>query len=178
AYKKFHRNMIDKDSVGAFSSRNPYNKSSTIFITSPRGGFDILSDFGYANRLDKKNFPYDLERYDFNMTLKAESLPYGEDITDVNDIVFIDDIYMSGEQAGRAKSELDKKIKELGISKEQRPRLNYMAMVGNKHTSSGKYGWDTFTVGEKYNFRSSGKILKVFLLSYSLSLFLMEVGIL
>jgi len=90
--------------------------------------------------------------------LKAESLPYGYSISDVNDIVFIDDIYMSGEQCYRAYGEQENKINELNIPKDQRPRLHYMSMVGNKHTSQGKgKGWDTFTVGEEYNFRRSGK---------------------
>ncbi len=139
--------------------KDPYKSSSTIFITSPRGGFNILGDFGYANRLDKKNFPYDLERYEFNSvaTLKAESLPYGYNIDDVNDIVFVDDIYMSGEQSYRAYGELEQKIKELNIPKEQQPRLHYMAMVGNKNTTQGKFKWDSFTIGEEYNFRRDGK---------------------
>ncbi len=155
AYKKFDGKMTDKYQTGEFSDKNPYSKDSTIFITSPRGGFNILGDFGYANRLNKKNFPYDLERFDYSNTVKAESLPYGYSIDDVNDIVFIDDIYMSGEQCYRAYEELDKKIKELNIPKEQKPRIHYMSMVGNKHASQGKSkGWDSFTVGEEYNFRS------------------------
>jgi len=32
-----------------------------------------------------------------------------------------------------------------------------MAMVGNKHASQGKAKWDTFTVGEEYNFKRDGK---------------------
>ena len=155
AYKKFDGNMTEIYQTGEFSDKNPYSKDSTIFITSPRGGFNILDDFGYANKLEKKNFPYDLERFDYTNTVKAESLPYGYSIDDVNDIVFIDDIYFSGEQNYRAYGELDKKINELNIPKEQRPHLHYMAMVGNKHTSQGKSkGWDSFTVGDEYNFRS------------------------
>ncbi|KKN18240.1 hypothetical protein LCGC14_0957830 [marine sediment metagenome] len=154
AYKKFNANMTDRYMTGEFSDKNPYSKDSTIFITSPRGGFNILGDFGYANKLNKKNFPYDLERLDYYNTVKAESLPYGYSIDDVNDIVFIDDIYMSGEQCHRAYSELDKKINELNVPKEQRPRLHYMSMVGDKYKSQGKSkGWDSFTVGEEYNFR-------------------------
>ncbi len=157
AYKKFDGNMTDKYQTGEFSDKNPYNKDSTIFITSPRGGFNILGDFGYANKLNKKNFPYDLERFDYKNTVKAESLPYGYSIDDVNDIVFIDDIYMSGEQNYRAYGELESKIKELDIPQDQKPRLHYMAMAGNKHTTQGKAKWDTFTVGEEYNFRRDGK---------------------
>ncbi len=157
AFKKFDTRMTKKYLSGEFSDKNPYHKDTTIFITSPRGGFNILSDFGYANRLDKKNFPYDLEKYPSEETLKAESLPYGYSISDVNDIVFIDDIYMSGEQNYRAYGELEKKIKELDIPQEQKPRLHYMAMAGNKHTTQGKAKWDSFTVGEEYNFRRSGK---------------------
>ncbi|MHA2339307.1 MAG: phosphoribosyltransferase-like protein [Candidatus Hodarchaeales archaeon] len=157
AYKKFENNM-KKMEANNFLKNNPYSKDSTIFITSPRGGFDILSDFGYANKLSKKNFPYDLEKLSYEGTLRAESLPYGYSISDVNDIVFIDDIYMSGEQCHKAYNHLENKINQLGIAKEERPRLHYMAMVGNKHQSHGKYqGWNTFTVGEKYNFRRDGK---------------------
>ena len=160
AYKKFDKRMEKRDKEGEFTEGNPYHKDTTIFITSPRGGFDILSDFGYANKLNKKNFPYDLERQEYSgtiSTLRSESLPYGTSISDVNDIVFIDDIYMSGEQCGRAYSELDKKLRELNISKEQRPRIHYMSIAGNKHASQGNANWDTFTVGEKFNFRRDGK---------------------
>ena len=161
AYKKFDTRMRDKHYTGEFSDNNPYNKDSTIFITSPRGGFNILGDFGYANKLDKKNFPYDLEKSGHQYpTLKAESLPYGYSISDVNDIVFIDDIYMSGEQCYRVYGELEKKINELNIPQEQKPRLHYMAMVGDKHTSQGKSKWNTFTIGEEYNFRRDGKNFK------------------
>ena len=157
AFKKFDSHMRERYLSGEFSDNNPYDKDTTIFITSPRGGFNILSDFGYANRLNKKNFPYDLEKYPFEGTLKAESLPYGYSISDVNDIVFIDDIYMSGEQCYRAYDELEKKINELNISQEQKPRLHYMAMVSNKHAIQGKVKWDSHTSGEEYNFRSNGK---------------------
>jgi len=159
AYKTFDKTMRKKYQEGEFTEGNPYHEDTTIFITSPRGGFDILSDFGYANKLNKKNFPYDLERYEFSTpsTLKSESLPYGTSIHDVNDIVFIDDIYMSGEQCGKAYSELEDKIRELNIPKEQRPRIHYMSIAGNKHISQGKQRWDTFTVGEKFNFRREGK---------------------
>jgi len=158
AFKKFEDIMNKKNPTEY--NKNPYYKDSTIFITSPRGGFDVLSDFGYANSLRKKHFPYDLERYGFTNTgptLKSESLPYGESINDVNDIVFIDDIYMSGEQCERAHKELTDKIKELNISKEELPRLHYMTMVGNKNTTQGKHEWETFIVGEEYSFKRDGK---------------------
>ncbi len=113
-------------------------------------------NFGYVNGLDKKNFPYDLEKTSSG-TLKAESLPYGYNINDVNDIVFVDDIYMSGEQAGRTYQELEKKIAELYIKTDQKPRLHYLSIAGNKHSTQGKYKWDSFTVGEEYNFRRNGE---------------------
>ena len=158
-FDKFDKRMKKRYAEGKLPNENPYLNDTTIFITSPRGGFDVLSDFGYANSLKKKNFPYDLERYKYSTpaTLKAESLPYGSSIQDVNDIVFIDDIYMSGEQCGKTFFELDKKLRELNIPKEQRPRIHYMSIAGNKHTSQGKAKWDTFTVGEKFNFRREGK---------------------
>jgi len=161
AFEKFEKNMIKNYStLEQRKGKDPYHKDYTIFITSPRGGFNILSDFGYANKLDKKNFPYDLERFDYGQTIKAESLPYGTSISDVNDIVFIDDIYMSGEQCYRVYDELKKKINELNVQFKQEPRLHYIAMVGNKHTSQGKSKWDTFTVGEEFNFRRSGKLFE------------------
>lgn len=157
-YKDFEAIMNKKAQEGKLTKENPYNEDTTIFITSPRGGFDILSDFGYANELNKRQFPYDLERYEsgYSQTLRSESLPYGSGINDVNDIVFIDDIYMSGEQCGKAYYELDKKLRELNISNDQKPRIHYMSIAGNEHASQGKAGWDTFIVGEKFNFRRKG----------------------
>ena len=153
---EFEKIMYKKYSA---DNKNPYTQESTIFITSPRGGFDILSDFGYANKLLKKNFPYDLERYEFTSvpTLKSESLPYGTSIYDVNDIVFIDDIYMSGEQCDRVFDHLNDKIRELNIPDEQKPRLHYIAIAGNKHESRGKKNWDTFIVGDEFSFKIDGK---------------------
>jgi len=160
AYGKFKDTMKKKYyHIEPFpDAKDPYNPENTIYITSPRGGFHILADFGYANKLDKKCFPYDIERYDPNMTLKSDALPYDANIYDVNDIVFIDDIYMSGEQCNRAIDVLKNKITELNLPKKQEPRLHYMAMVGNKHKVSDYdiSKWDSFTVGEEFNFRRSG----------------------
>jgi len=94
-FKKFEDTMNKKYSL---NNRNSYHKESTIFITSPRGGFDVLSDFGYANKLSKKNFPYDLERYEFTSvpTLKSESLSYGTSINDVQDEYAPKEIVVNG----------------------------------------------------------------------------------
>jgi len=161
AYAKFRDIMKEKYyHIEPFpDAKDPYNPDTTIFITSPRGGFDVLSDFGYANKLDKKNFPYDLEKSGYEYpTLKADSLPYGTNISDVNDVVFIDDIYMSGEQCDRGYNVLKNKLGNFDLPKNQIPRLHYMAMVGNKNASEGKYkGWDSFIVGEEFNFKREGK---------------------
>ena len=159
AFEEFDTIMRDKEMSGKLSPENKYLTTRTIFITSPRGGFNILSDFGYANKLSKEYFPYDFERSTFydTPTLKSESLPYGKHIEDVNDIVFIDDIYMSGEQCERAYSELRDKIKELNIPDEQKPRLHYITIAGNKHESRGRHNWNTFTIGNEFSFKRDGK---------------------
>lgn len=150
-----------KAKASGLFDENPYDNASTIFITSPIGGFDILGDFGYANasNLSKKNFPYDLEGAKStyfpeskDITLNAESLPYGYKILDVNDVIYVDDIYMSGEQCEKAREILRDKIKGLKISEKQMPRLHYMAIVGNKSEHRGRKGWDTFIVGEEHSF--------------------------
>ncbi|MFW9968760.1 MAG: hypothetical protein ACFFDF_01080 [Candidatus Odinarchaeota archaeon] len=161
AFKKFEKKMEEKYTYNVPEGKDPYTKDKTIFVTSPRGGFNILGDFGYANKLNKSNLPYDLDRYQFSSetTMKSVSLPYGASIIDVNDIVFVDDIYMSGEQCGKAYNHLSKAINDMKLPKNQKPRLHYLSITGSKHDYS-KYQidqWDSFSVGDELDFRRDGK---------------------
>lgn len=163
AFKKFEKTMIDKNytKMPEGDGKDPYSKDYTIFITSPRGGFNILGDFAYANKLEKKNLPYDIDKLKFTTdpTLTSDALPYGQSISDVNDIVFIDDIYMSGDQCRNASSVLKNKISQLDIPTKQQPRLHYLAIAGNKteYHDSDIDKWDSFTVGDELDFRRDGK---------------------
>lgn len=154
-----------------------YNTNKTAYVTSPRGGFEVLSTFAYANRLDKSNLPVDFyDREDENppftkMYMASRSLPYGASIKDIDDIVYIDDICMSGEQQDKAYSKLDHMIKGLKISPEERPRLHYMAFVGSKDKivideKTGRRSveplqpWDSVTLGEERDFTYTKELNK------------------
>lgn len=160
---------------------NRYEKKKTIFITSPRGGNQVLTIFSYANYGDvhKKNIPYDWTKgknytdEGYKQTLKTIAMPYSHDyIRDVNDIVYLDDIFMSGEQFGKALSNIKGRLEELNIDKQQLPRIHYMSIVGNiprlKHKkeeidslkqyapkSVNELNWFTYTVGDKRKFDHS-----------------------
>lgn len=151
----------------AIDKRNDYKPNRTIFVTSPKGGFEVLSQFAYANykEIKKRNIPYDLmpDTAYGKKVMSSESLPYGENqgdnIRDVNDIVFIDDIYMSGEQSRKAVIELKKRASKLDVAEEQKPRLHYIAIAGNskyKTSISDKQDWTerggTFRVGRDFEF--------------------------
>ncbi len=64
---------------------------------------------------------------------------------------------MSGEQCEKAYYELKDKVQELNIPEEQKPRLHYITIAGNKHEDRGRNNWDTFTVGDEFSFRRDGK---------------------
>jgi hypothetical protein len=157
---------------------NRFENKKTIFITSPRGGNQILTIFSYANYGDvsKSNIPFDWEQHKkftndgYKQTLKTVSMPYEHNyIKDVNDIVYLDDIFMSGEQFGKALSNIKSRLEELQISNEQLPRIHYMSIAGNmprikdkeqiidkptykQPTHINDLKWFTYTVGDKRKF--------------------------
>jgi hypothetical protein len=157
---------------------NKYIKYNTVYVTSPRGGFEVLSAYAYANNLSKQNFPVDFYGKEVgldssnvksgsmgNICMASKSMPYGSTIDDISDIVFIDDICMSGEQQNRAYEELDDMIKKFKITPKERPRLHYMAIIGSKDqiVIDEKTGrrrvkpvnrktWDSVTFGEERDF--------------------------
>lgn len=163
----------NKDNQEYILESNKFGSGSTIFVTSAKGGLEILSNFAYANSNDikKRNIPYDWQNGVYTERLSTSSLPYSyENISDVNDIVYLDDIFMSGEQFGSAKVSIANKLQELNISKEQMPRIHYMAIAGNmdkahlgttyysgeninnkEFTNNGKE-WHTITIGDKLSF--------------------------
>lgn len=163
----------NSNNLHLISNTNEFDNNSTIYITSPKGGLEILSNFAYANKahIKKRNIPYDWDTKNYNKVLETSSLPYSYDIiTDVNDIVYIDDIFMSGEQFSSAKIAIANKLQEMGISNKEMPRIHYMAIAGNmdriEHTSIyytqeniNKYDpsvngkeWHTITIGDKLSF--------------------------
>jgi len=148
--------------------KSNFVSSETVYVTSPRGGHEILSNYAYANRLGKRQIPYDFEtNVEEYKHLRTKSLPYGKQIYDVNDIVFVDDVCISGEQQEKAYNELKYMIKRLDISEEEIPRLHYMAIVGNenvldKQEKDGVYKmkpgsgyqvpWDSMVIGDIHKF--------------------------
>jgi len=120
------------------TAEQPYSRHSTIYITSPKGGHDIVSRFAYANydKIHKRNIPYDLSKEKVSETLRSTALPYSykDYINDVNDIVFLDDIFMSGEQGESAYNSITSKLDELGIKNTEYPRIHYMPLVRNTNT--------------------------------------------
>lgn len=152
---------------------NPFTLRTAAFVTSPRGGHEILSIFAYVNNLQKLNLPTDFytekkikkqKRYeehpvkkDYLMVLSSEALPYGDKIEDINDIVYLDDVYMSGEQYGDALLWLKEDLLK-DVSPEQRPRLHYMSIVGNESyksdiaTEKKERKWFSNTFGKVYTF--------------------------
>lgn len=154
AFQKFDIEMEKQDNSGSFSSENHYFPNKTIFLTSPRGGYNVLSEFSYANGLGKRNLPFDLyKEKEYNQTiLNSNSLPYSYTIQDVNDIVIVDDIYMSGEQANEAIQTINSTIDNLKISVNQKPRIHYISLIGQKNKDFAKGKYHTFTVGKEYSF--------------------------
>lgn len=162
-------NEWNKKHPEAGNDGNDYRPERTIFVTSPKGGFEVLSQFAYANFKDikKRNIPYDLmsDTVGGKKVMSSESLPYGknqgDNIRDVNDIVFIDDIYMSGEQSRKAVVELEKRFDTLEVAEGQKPRTHYIAIAGNSKwkTSVEKDNWlkrgGTFRVGRDFDFHYS-----------------------
>jgi len=165
AFIKFEKTVVEKYGmlkIAQKDGKDPYSKEKTIFVTSPRGGFEIISDFAYTNGLSKTNLPYDLEKYSTfsgDTTMRAVSLPYGYSISDVNDIVFVDDIYMSGEQCEKAFHELKFAINKMNLKAEEIPRLHYVAITGSKfdYHQDVVDKWNSFSVGDEVDFRRSGK---------------------
>lgn len=157
-----------KDSL----EHNKFSDNNTIYVTSPRGGNEILTIFSYANYKDvkKHNLPFDWKAEKYKRTLEASALPYSHNaISDVNDIVFLDDIFMSGEQFGSALNTIKSTLKELDIKSKELPRLHYMAIAGNMPrvkdkkelikqsnykapTSTDDLNWFSITIGDKRKF--------------------------
>jgi len=168
---KVHKDFLNQCKIFENDGNNPFSESKVAYVTSPRGGFEVLSEYSYANRLDKNKLPFDFElgnTYETSTknekTLKSVSLPYGASIEDVNDIVFIDDICLSGEQERRARIELDQLVENIGVSKNQIPRLHYVVLVGNKErfveingnlkmkNDQANNSWSTVSIGELHDF--------------------------
>jgi len=80
---------------------NLYEKSNA-YITSPRGGYEVLSIFSYANDIPKECIPMDFRPFEgklyhlylYNMDISQ--LQYMENFT--RNIIIIDDIIASGQQ--------------------------------------------------------------------------------
>lgn len=176
AYKDFWSDLNTKQSdlESKHHAVKAYDENYTIYLTSPRGGFDTLSSFAYANHLEKKHTPFDL--YPDNSegplltTVGANSLPYGSKIPDVGDIVYIDDICMSGEQQTKAYDEIIRTIETLKIPIHEYPRLHYIALAGSDKVIKEESGrrrvvpeeeterpWESVTIGEVHNIERNPK---------------------
>lgn len=154
--KDFEQQVIQQE-----TSEQPYSRQSTIYITSPKGGHDIVSRFAYANydKIHKRNIPFDLSKEKVSETLRSTALPYSykDYINDVNDIVFLDDIFMSGEQGDSAYGSIISKLQELGIKNTEYPRIHYMPLVRNSDTKAymSLKKFNTIIPGIEYKISSS-----------------------
>lgn len=145
----------------------------TIYLTSPRGGLETLGTFAYANQLRKETIPFDLDKklnYSSHEDMfYATSLPYGS-IVEVRDIVYLDDICLSGEQQTKAYDTIQKNIESLKLDPKIKPRLHYVALVGSNKVIKDKEGrrvvipeqetkreWNTVTIGELHDFEKDKK---------------------
>jgi len=56
-YEAFQKigHQIERDTPGILHDK------STIFVTTPRGGYEMLSTFAYANKIDKNQIPSDIK---------------------------------------------------------------------------------------------------------------------
>jgi hypothetical protein len=109
----------------------PASSEETIYVTSPRGGHEILSIYSYANKLKKENIPSDILRkgevnilqnpsyQTFEHLSSGHKLKYDVDIGmtylgntsgDIKRVVVIDDVVGSGQQMWQYYSTLRKKF--------------------------------------------------------------------
>lgn len=140
------------------------------FVTSPRGGFEILGIFSYANDLPKEVFPYDFEnsstyigeKKEDSSFLVAESLPYGKQHWPIYHIIYLDDVIMSGEQQIHAYDSLYSKLGALDVDPEKvEVKLHLMSLVGNAEKvyddPDYKFKWNSTILGEEVYFSPSIK---------------------
>lgn len=124
------------------------NNTNTIYITTPRGGHEMLSIFAYANDIKKRNIPSDIvkrppldQHPEGQINLSAET--YGEnwlgDWTDeIQRIVFVDDIIASGEQIKKLGQKMDKDFPDAKI---------YSAHLCHRREPRQLYDWEI----DRYN---------------------------
>lgn len=143
----------------------------TVYLTSPRGGLETLSTFAYANHISKEIIPFDLDiKSEYSRTLATNSLPYGRKVEQVRDIIYIDDICMSGEQQTKAYDTLQDTLEKLKVDKNKKPRLHYLALVGSSKVIKEEKGrrvvvpeeetqreWTSVTIGDLHNFEKNKK---------------------
>jgi hypothetical protein len=106
--------LFDKIKDTLEADYNNFKYSNTIFVTSPRGGHELLSIFGYANNIPKFCFPsltepefeFDEETLD-NEKIEKGRLSFKTYLDNTNymnnssfNVVYIDDVTQSGEQLG------------------------------------------------------------------------------
>ena len=182
--KCYNKEDLEKVSIKAFDELSTQIKKSvedpapslyyhTIYLTSPRGGLESLGTFAYANNINKESIPFDLDKKvnlaTYKEDLFATSLPYGY-TKEVRDIVYVDDICMSGEQQTKAFDTIQKTIESLKLDPKIRPRLHYIALVGSDKVIQDVSGkrtvvpegypkkdWATVTIGELHNFDRNKK---------------------
>lgn len=182
AYTAFKRigDQIEADDPGILHDR------STIFVTTPRGGYEMLSTFAYANDIkDKGQIPSDIiwshlecDGYDAvheheyrtnpHKTILDEDATYfteiyGKDWMDhvsepVENIFIVDDIIASGDQVHRTVKDLRRMFPDASI--------NSVTLCKRDNTSPAlpsevnKYYTDTPTIGinEFTSLREEGEI--------------------
>lgn len=91
---------------------------NTAFVTTPRGGHELLGIFAYANSLPKQTIPSRIRDFTLHsgdeyslsqLTIKSKSgLTWlgGDKMDNIDRVVFLDDIVASGEQTFDALTEL------------------------------------------------------------------------
>ena len=135
------------------------SQSDVVYVTTPRGGHEVLSTFAYANGIEKAmnpaSFPSDWQTSDelyetvgavtdtdnykevFPMTWLGKA-GYGK--TEINHVVFIDDIVASAQQATEAHNYITKFFKQHGMN----PEIHLVAIAGRRADRYQEYKSEFF----------------------------------
>jgi len=112
------------------------NEASNAYITSPRGGYEVLSIFSYANEIPKECIPMDFRSYNgklYHLYLYSmdilEELEYMDNFT--RNIIIIDDIIASGQQFTLSIYNLEQYCRHNNIT--YKPSIFYATIATRKH---------------------------------------------
>lgn len=140
---------------------------STVYITTPRGGHEILSKFAYANKITKTQIPSDilmleeLKKYDplryqlIKRYLQDQDIIGSDWLESYSDkikkVVIVDDVLASGEEMNTAIKTVKKKIPDAKIyvvtlcdRGEEHRHSGYKINADKRFTDTPTVGWEDF----------------------------------